>query len=63
MGGTSSTTGLAPNPWAQWGGLGMAALMMSDRDFKKNIQKIGETKDGQPIYRYQHRAIRSGGSD
>jgi hypothetical protein len=44
MGGTSQTQGPQPNPLAQYGGLGLAGLMMlSDIRAKRNVQKIGET--------------------
>src|SRR5258707_1393336 len=53
MGGTSTTTTQPPasNAWAPYLGLGMAVL--SDRHAKRNVHKIGTTKDGQPIYRFQ----------
>ncbi len=54
--GTSTTQGPEPNQWAQLAGAGLtAAAMFSDRDVKENIQKIGTTNDGQPIYRFNYR--------
>ncbi len=64
MGGTSSSTGTAvtegpkPNPWSQALGLGLTAASMfpfSDRRVKENIERIGETNDGQPIYRFNYK--------
>ena len=62
MGGTSTSTGQGttqgptPNPWAQIAGVGLtAASMFSDRRMKENIQKVGETNDGQPIYRFNYK--------
>jgi hypothetical protein len=55
MGGTSSTTGAAPNPWSSILGLGLAGASISDRRAKEGIHKIGETNDGQPIYRYRYK--------
>lgn len=36
-------------------GLG-SALIMSDRRTKTDIEEVGETKDGQPIYTYRYKA-------
>lgn len=57
LGGTSSTTPPAANPWAQVAGVGLtaASMFLSDRRAKEDIHKIGETKDGQPIYRYRYK--------
>lgn len=53
---TGSTTGPPPNQTAQYAGAGLtaASLLLSDRDAKKNIHKIGSLNDGTPIYRYQY---------
>jgi hypothetical protein len=53
----SSTTGPAPNQLAQYLGLGLGAgaLALSDRRAKQNIHKIGQTNDGQALYRYQYK--------
>lgn len=53
---TGSTTAPPPNHAAQWAGAGLtaASLLLSDRDAKKNIHKIGSLNDGTPIYRYQY---------
>jgi hypothetical protein len=58
LGGTSagSTTGPAPNQTAQWIGAGLsAAALLSDRDAKEGIEKVGELNDGTPIYRYRYK--------
>jgi hypothetical protein len=56
MGGTSSTTGQAPSPWSSIGGLALAgASLFSDERLKEGVHKIGETNDGQPIYRYRYK--------
>lgn len=58
MGGSSQTTSTPaqPNPWSQALGLGMFGLgEFSDKRLKENAHKIGETKDGQPIYRYRYK--------
>jgi hypothetical protein len=70
-GGTSSTTGPAPNPLAQYLGLGIAGLgaagqaggsqgiaglaALSDKRAKENIRKIGSLNDGQHIYRFNYK--------
>lgn len=56
-GGNSSTTSPGPDPWAQAIGIGLQAapMLLSDRRVKKDVQKIGDTKDGQPIYRFRYR--------
>lgn len=56
LGGTSTTTAPPPNQTAQYLGAGIAGagLLLSDRRAKKNIHKIGEMHDGQPLYRYQY---------
>lgn len=52
--GTSETMGPAPNLFGQVAGLGVAALgAFSDERMKEDIHKVGETNDGQPIYRYR----------
>lgn len=61
LGGTSSSqgtsTGPQPNQFGQYLGAGLTAagMFLSDRDAKTNIEKIGQTNDGQNIYRYQYR--------
>jgi hypothetical protein len=56
MGGTSSTTGPAPSPWSSIGGLALAgASLFSDERLKEGVHKIGETNDGQPVYRYRYK--------
>lgn len=54
--GTGTTQGPTPNTWSQvlGGGLALAGLF-SDREMKENIEKIGETNDGQPIYRFNYK--------
>lgn len=54
--GSSSQTGPAPNATAQWLGLGLsAASMLSDRDAKEDIERIGKMNDGTPIYRFRYK--------
>jgi len=59
LGGTSSgsTTAPPPNQAAQWAGLGLSAagMFLSDRRAKEDIEHIGETNDGQKIYRYRYK--------
>lgn len=58
LGGTSSgtTTGPAPNQTAQWLGAGLsAAALLSDRDAKEGIERIGKMNDGTPIYRFRYK--------
>jgi len=58
LGGTSSgsTTGPAPNQTAQYLGLGLtAAGMLSDRDAKEDIERIGKMNDGTPMYRFRYK--------
>ena len=58
LGGTSSgtSTAPAPNQTAQWLGLGLsAASMLSDRDAKEDIERIGKMNDGTPIYRFRYK--------
>ena len=58
LGGTSSgsTTGPAPNQTAQWLGLGLSAAgMLSDRDAKEDIERIGKMNDGTPMYRFRYK--------
>ena len=54
---TGTTTGPPPNQTAQWLGAGLAGagLLLSDRDAKEAIHKIGSTNDGQPLYRYRYK--------
>lgn len=55
-GGTSSGTQTTPgpNPWSQALGAGLsAAALFSDARLKDDIEEIGKTHDGQPIYRYR----------
>lgn len=59
LGGTSTTngttTGPAPNSTGQWIGAGLtAASLLSDRRAKTDIEKIGQTNDGQNLYRYRY---------
>lgn len=56
LGGTSTTTAPPPNLTGQILGAGVAGagLALSDRRAKKNIHKVGEMHDGQPLYRYQY---------
>lgn len=58
MGGTTqgTQTSPGPNPWAQAAGLGLSAAgLFSDERVKDGIEKIGETYDGQPIYRFRYK--------
>jgi hypothetical protein len=58
LGGTSNgqTTGPAPNQTAQWLGAGLtAASMLSDRNAKEGIERIGKMNDGTPIYRFRYK--------
>ena len=70
-GGTSTTTGPAPNPLAQYLGLGIAGVgaagqaggsagiaglaALSDKRAKENIRKIGTLNDGQHVYRFNYK--------
>ena len=54
-GGTSATTTPGPNPFSQILGAGLTFASMSDRRMKENVEKIGKTNDGQPIYRYNYK--------
>lgn len=56
-GGTSQTTSPGPNVLGQVAGLGATALgaFLSDERAKENIQPVGKTFDGQPIYRYNYK--------
>lgn len=56
-GGTSSTTGPAPNPMNQILGLGATAAgaFLSDERAKENIKPVGKLFDGQPIYSYNYK--------
>lgn len=55
--GQGTSTPPPPNPWNQALGLGMtaASMFLSDERAKEDIHKIGETNDGQPIYRYKYK--------
>jgi hypothetical protein len=60
LGGTSystgTTTGPAPNTTGQWVGAGLtAASLLSDRDAKEDIERIGKMNDGTPIYRFRYK--------
>lgn len=58
LGGTSTgqTTGPAPNQTAQWLGAGLsAAALLSDRDAKEGIERIGKMNDGTPLYRFRYK--------
>jgi len=54
---TGQTTAPAPNQTAQYLGAGIAGagLLLSDRREKEDIHKIGQTNDGQPIFRYRYK--------
>lgn len=53
---TGSTSTPGPNPFVQAAGLGLsAASLFSDERVKDGVEKIGETYDGQPIYRYRYK--------
>jgi len=57
-GGTSSTTGPAPNPFNQIIGAGtMAAGLFSDERVKEDIKEVGETHDGQKVYTYRYKGL------
>ena len=52
--GNSTTTG-SPSPFSIFGNLvGLGANLFSDERVKENVAVIGETFDGQPIYRYNY---------
>lgn len=57
LGGTSSTTGPAPNYLAQdiGAGVGVGAALLSDKRAKENLKKIGKLFDGQTIYRFNYK--------
>lgn len=57
LGGTSSTTGPAPNQLAQLlgAGIGAGAAVLSDKRSKENIRRIGRLNDGQTIYRFNYK--------
>jgi hypothetical protein len=51
--GTQTTPG--PNPFSQLLGLGTAALTAySSEKVKENIEQVGKTFDGQPVYRFNY---------
>ena len=54
-GGTTSQTPAAPSPFSQALGLVTAIGTFSDERVKENIEPIGETNDGQKIYRYNYK--------
>jgi hypothetical protein len=52
---SGSQTSPGPNPLTQILGLGTAALTaFSDKRVKENIEPVGKTFDGQPIYRFNY---------
>ena len=56
--GQTTTTPPTPNPWTQAAGLGLTAASLflpSDERVKEDVEKIGETNDGQPLYRYRYK--------
>lgn len=54
--GAGTTTGPAPNQTAQWIGAGLsAAALLSDREAKEDIERIGRMNDGTPIYRFRYK--------
>lgn len=60
LGGYSSSsgtqTGPQPNQTAQWLGLGLSAAgMLSDRNAKEDIERVGALNDGTPIYRFRYK--------
>jgi hypothetical protein len=57
QGGTTSTTQPGPSPFSQLLGFGtaIAGLPWSDRRLKENVERVGETYDGQPIYSYNYK--------
>ena len=54
-GGTTNQTPAAPSPFSQALGLVTAIGTFSDERVKENIEPIGETNDGQKIYRYNYK--------
>jgi hypothetical protein len=66
FGGTSNTTGTQyvqqQNPWMQALGIGAnllgtgAKLWASDERLKTDIERVGKTDDGLPIYTYRYKA-------
>ena len=58
MGSTSTGTKTEPPPnqAAQWAGAGLTAagMFLSDRRAKDDIEQIGRTNDGLPIYRFRY---------
>lgn len=54
-GGTTSQTPAAPNPFSQALGALTAIGTISDERAKENIEPIGQTNDGQTIYRYNYK--------
>ena len=57
QGGTSSTTQPGPNVLGQAFGtaLSLASLPWSDKRLKEDIQEVGKTFDGQPIYSFKYK--------
>ena len=54
-GGTTQQTPAAPNPFSQALGALTAIGTISDERAKENIEPIGQTNDGQTIYRYNYK--------
>lgn len=52
--GTGTTTG-SPSPFSALGNIAGLFGMFSDERVKENIHPIGETYDGQPIYKYNYK--------
>jgi len=57
QGGTSSTTAPGPNILGQAFGtaLSLASLPFSDRRLKHDVEEVGKTFDGQPIYSFKYK--------
>lgn len=53
---SGTQTGPQPNQTAQWLGLGLSAAgMLSDRNAKEDIERVGALNDGTPIYRFRYK--------
>lgn len=57
--GTSSTMLPSPNPWAQGIGTlaslaGIGGMIFSDERLKENVERVGQTDEGLPIYTYNY---------
>lgn len=53
---TASQNQLLGGLFGLGGSLGSAAIMASDRRLKTNIERIGKTKQGIPVYRYKYKS-------